>query len=537
MRGVSSGRSQGRDTFRLVHVTALVITAIALPWSKALLSIAQMLLVANWLVAGVVRGGLKGRLRHVFTTGPTLVFLSFFFLHVIGLLWTEDIGWGLNLVRILAPVVVFGVVLGSGPRLLPAELRLVLLAGAWSVVASTVACLIARHGLVGDYRSLSVFISHIRLTLLLCLAIAVFVWDCGGPWWLRLLGHGAAAWAIFFIDRLGSIQGYFILVVIMAVLLWRWANSRGRTVMRVVRSALVLVPVILVVFGWVAVSQRYRLPDTTSIAPHERTAGGEYYQHDFHNPQQENGHHVWVYVAMDELKRGWARRSDRTVDALDDKGHFVWSTLVRYMASKGLRKDSVGLLALTDADIRAVERGNTNAHPDGWGGAKARIDEVVFELQQYYAMGAADGHSVAMRLEYQKTGWSIAKAHWLFGVGTGDTEQAFQQAYEHTGTKLSPPWRHRAHDQYLTWWISFGVGGLLWCLFALVWPACTVRAWSHPMFIAWAVIFGISCLTDDTVETQVGATFFAFYYTLFVFAAPVVSGSAAHRSVPSLAGG
>ncbi len=537
MRVAPSGLSQGRDVFRTVHVAALVLCAIALPWSKALLSMAQLLLVANWLVEGALRGDLKGRFGRAFTTAPQLVFLSFFALHLVGLLWTDDTAWGMGLVRILAPVLVFGVVLGSSPRLLADELRMILLLGAWSVAVSTVACLIARHGLTGDYRSLSVFISHIRLTLLLCLAVFVFLWDRGGPGWLRVAGYFAAAWSIFFIDRLGSIQGYFILAVIAVVFFWRWVGSQGMVVRLGMRSLIVVVPLALVAIGWVEVRQRYRLPDGASIPRHERTVGGEYYQHDFHNPQQENGHHVWVYVAMDELERGWARRSDRSFDDRDDKGHFVWSTLVRYMASKGLRKDSVGLMTLTDADIRAVERGVPNAHPDRWGGALARFDEVVFELQQYHAMGAADGHSVAMRLEYLKTGYTIAKAHWLYGVGTGDTEQEFQRAYERSGTRLSPQWRHRAHDQYLTWWISFGMVGLLWCLFAIVWPAHALGVWRRPLFIAWAIIFGISCLTDDTVETQVGATFFALYYTLFVFAAPRVNGPGGRRSDPSPAAG
>ena len=88
------------------------------------------------------------------------------------------------------------------------------------------------------------------------------------------------------------------------------------------------------------------------------------------------------------------------------------------------------------------------------------------------------------------------------------------------GSKLSEPWRRRAHNEYLTLWISFGVIGLGWSLFTWCFPAWRTGAWKHPLFIAWAIIFGISCLTDDTIETQVGATFFAFYYTLLVFAAP-----------------
>ncbi|MGV3637242.1 MAG: O-antigen ligase family protein [Flavobacteriales bacterium] len=537
MTAAPSDLLRGRDVFRVVHVSALALCAIMLPWSKALLSLAQLLLVVNWLAEGVVRKDLKERFRRVFTQGPSLVFISFFLLHVLGLAWTSDLKWGVDLVRILLPVLAFGAVLSAAPRLDRSEFGAVLLLGAWSVVVSTVACLIARQGQVEDYRSLSVFISHIRLSLLLCLAIVVFLMDRGGPRWFRLLGYGAALWSVLFIDRLGSIQGYIILACIAAVFAWRWSGGRGPFTRWAVRGVLVLLPTLALLLAWSEVRDRYRLPDPTIIPKFERTAGGEYYQHDISNPQMENGHHVWMYVAMHELKRTWERRSPRSLDGTDDKGHPIWSTLVRYMASKGLRKDSVSLMTLSDADIRAVEAGVANANPGRLSGLSARLDEVIFELQQYHAMGAVDGHSVAMRIEYLRTGWRIARANWLLGVGTGDTERMFQDEYERSGTELSPPWRRRAHDQYLTLWISFGVPGLIWSLFSWWWPARARGAWREPLFIAFALIFGVSCLTDDTVETQVGATFFALYYTLFVFAAPRTTGQEARSTaLPPAAG-
>ena len=537
MTAAPSDLLRGRDVFRVVHVSALVLCAVMLPWSKALLSLAQLLMVVNWLAEGVVRKDLKERFRRVFTQVPSLVFISFFALHVLGLLWTADLKWGIDLVRILLPVLAFGAVLSGSKRLDPLEFRTVLLLGAWSAVVSTVACLIARHGQVDDYRSLSVFISHIRLSLLLCLSIVVFLWDRGEPRWLRLAGYAAALWSVFFIDRLGSIQGYIILACMAAVFTWRWSSGRGPFTRWSVRGALVLLPTLTLAVGWSEVRSRYRLPDPTIIPKFERTAGGEYYQHDITNPQMENGNHVWMYVAMRELKRNWERRSERSLDGMDDKGHPIWSTLVRYMASKGLRKDSVGLMNLSEADIRAVEQGVANAHPSRLSGLSARFDEVLFELQQYHAMGAVDGHSVAMRIEYLRTGLGIARANWLVGVGTGDTERMFQHEYERSGSKLSTPWRRRAHNEYLTLWISFGVLGLLWSLFSWWWPARAMFAWRDPLFIAFAIIFGVSCLTDDTVETQVGATFFALYYALFVFAAPRFNAPEARTTVQPLAAG
>jgi O-antigen ligase len=190
------------------------------------------------------------------------------------------------------------------------------------------------------------------------------------------------------------------------------------------------------------------------------------------------------------------------------------------MASKGLTKDSVGVMALSEADVRAIEHGVPD-HLEGQRSVlRERLEEVLFELQVYGDKGLASGHSVAMRLEFWRTGLAIARDHWVLGVGTGDTQRAFDAQYIAMGSDLAPEWRLRAHNEYLTLLISFGALGLLWSLFSWWWPAWRMGAWRDPLFIGWAVVFGISCLTDDTIETQAGATVFALYYTLLVFASP-----------------
>jgi hypothetical protein len=527
MVAVPSGVLHGRDPFRIVHVAALALCVVMLPWSKPVLSMAQLLLVLNWLAEGAVRNDLVGRLRRVFTNAPAAVFLSFLGLYVLGLLWSTDKEWGVDLVRTLLPVVSFGVVLAGSRRLDVLEFRTVLLLGAWSVVISTVVCMLLRVDQLSDYRSLSVFISHIRLALLLCLAVVVFLLDRTAPVLLRFAGYAAVLWCLAFINLLGSIQGYIILLLISAVAVWRALEQARPRVRAVLRSLLCLVPLALVLVGMNELRRHSRLPDPQLAERGERTAGGELYMHDLHNPQKENGTFVWTYLAWGELRTAWPQRSERSMDALDDKGHPVWGTVVRYLASKGLRKDSASVMALSDEDVDAIERGIPNFSDRSRNALYRRMNEVVFELQHYYAYGAADGHSVAMRLEFLKVGSRIAKRHWVTGVGTGDTKQAFAEEYERMGSMLSPQWRHRAHNQYLTLWVSFGIFGLLWSLFAWYWPARRTGAWGSMYFIAWAVIFGVSCLSDDTIETQVGATFFALYYGLFVFAAPTSRTSGA----------
>lgn len=514
-----TGTGQG---FRRTHVAALALAAIMLPWSEFLLSNAQFLLLGNWLVEGIVRKDLGGRFRRAFTHPGALVFMSFFGLHALGLLWTDDMAWGLDLCRILLPVIAFTPVLASVPPLNRSELRAVLLFGAWSTFASTLVCLIMRYPVLaeGGYRELSVFISHIRLALLLCFSIAVFVTHAGRGALIRSAHAVAIAWCIAFLALLHSLPGFGMLLVMAAYGIWHWSASRSTLLRRSSRLALLLIPVL--VLAWVdRVRTEFHRTDATDLARlDERSAGGEYYYHDRERPLLENGHYVWINVADSELMRGWEERSVLRYHGLDARGDTLRHTLVRYLASKGLRKDSLGVRALSEEDVHRVENGVPNVEAGRKGPLRARLEQILYEWDEYSVSGDASGHSVAMRREFTRTGWAIAREHPVIGTGTGGTRPAFARMYERLNSKLGADWRLRAHNQYLTLMISFGVLGLAWSLFSWWWPAWRAGALQRPLFICWAIIFGLSCLGEDTLETQPGATFFAFFYALLVFAYP-----------------
>lgn len=509
------------DRFRQVHVGALALAAIMLPWSEFLLSIAQFLLLGNWLVEGVVRKDFAGRFRRAFTSGPALLFMSFFALHLVGLLWTTDLSWGLDLCRILLPVIAFTPVLASTKPLDAGELRTVLLLGAWSVVASTHFCMAMRYEVIGrgGYRELSIFISHIRLALLLCFSVVVFVVYRPRTVWPGVAHLLAIGWSLFFLDRLSSLLGAGIIALLACYGLWRASQSAATAMRWTLRGALILVP--LAIGGYVAwcVHAYFREEPAQLVQLDERSAGGEAYYHDRVAPLRENGHYVWVNVADGELRRAWERRSDRPYTGTDAQGQQLRHTLVRYLASLGVRKDSIGMQALTEADVERVERGIPSVMAGRRDPVRARIDQVLYELEHYRMKGNASGHSVIMRYEFLRAGWAIARENILFGVGTGDTRPAFAAHYTVSNSVLEERWRLRAHNQYLTLLITFGLPGLLWCLFAWVRPAWLHRASAVPLFIPWAIIFLVSCLSEDTLETQMGATFFAYYYALFVFGA------------------
>lgn len=524
---MAPGGNHGGQAYRKVHLGAIALALIALPWSEFLLSISQFILVGNWLWEGVARNDLGGRFKQAFTQKESLVFLSFFGLHLLGLAWTTDLQWGVDLCRILLPVLAFGAVLASVPRLSAGELRTLLLLGAWSATASTFACLAMRHGVLaqGNYRDLSPFIGHIMLGLMLCFSIAVFIHYWPRSWPLRTAHLLAVLQCLVFINLMSSLTDLPVLSALALYGLWRMARMR-RPAWRWAAFALLLAGGaglgLFLRGSW----EDYRREDRTQLEhlPHA-SAGGEVYYHDLRDPQRENGHYVWVNVADKELERTWDRRSTMPFNGKDKLGQPLRSTLVRYLASMGLRKDSTGVQQLSAQDVARIQQGITSVEEGRAKAMRARVEQVLYELDRYRHTGDPNGHSATMRLEYWRAGLRIARDHWLFGVGTGDTQRAFDAMYEQEHSVLAPEWRHRAHNEFLTLFISFGVFGLLWSLFSWWWPAWRCRAFAHPLFIAWGIIFLLACLTDDTVETQMGATFFALYYALFAFAAPPASAS------------
>jgi O-antigen ligase len=75
----------------------------------------------------------------------------------------------------------------------------------------------------------------------------------------------------------------------------------------------------------------------------------------------------------------------------------------------------------------------------------------------------------------------------------------------------------RAHNQFLTIFAAFGIFGLLWFLATLILPPLILKVRRDYYFNFFLVISILSMLNEDTLETQAGVTFFAFFYVIFLF--------------------
>jgi O-antigen ligase len=81
-------------------------------------------------------------------------------------------------------------------------------------------------------------------------------------------------------------------------------------------------------------------------------------------------------------------------------------------------------------------------------------------------------------------------------------------------TSLIPAYRKHPHNQYLSIGIAFGLLGLLWFVFALLYPLHANRGQLRYIALVFLVIVLLSMITEDTLETQAGVSFVTFFYCL-----------------------
>jgi len=95
----------------------------------------------------------------------------------------------------------------------------------------------------------------------------------------------------------------------------------------------------------------------------------------------ENGTLILINVCDAELVREWPYRSHLPFDGKDKKGNNLRYTLLRYLASKKLTKDSVGISKLSTDDIKNIENGQTNYLFNSSSGLASKWREIVWEYE------------------------------------------------------------------------------------------------------------------------------------------------------------
>lgn len=510
---------------RKVQWLGLALLLVGLPFSRILMSIGQLVLVGNWLLEGFAHRKMGQQLRLFWQDRAALALFGVFLVHVIGLAYTQDMEYGLKDLRVKLPLLALPLVLASSPKLQRKQLEQLIGLFLLSLVFCSGFSFGKYLGWFGpvpeDLRQLSPFISHIRLSLMATLGffLAGYFAFTSRPNWQRI----AAVLFMF-----GMLSFLFLLQVISAALAWGitaflvllyTAWRQRRLGLRITLIALLVgLPTIFGVWVYHSVSNFYSADPIDVALLDTHTAGGHTYGHYTDQTQLENGNYVWLYIAWTELEIGWQKRSDITLEGIDGKGNVLSGTLIRFLTSKNLRKDLEGVAQLSDSEVQAIESGIANVRfMDHSNSLSNRMYRIVWEFDSYLSGQNPQGNSVTMRLEFWQTGWQIVKQHSWFGVGTGDVQDAFDAQYSLSNSQLSDRYRLRAHNQYLSLLVAFGWVGLVYTLLAWGTPFFFRPSRLNYFFLVSLCIALLSMISEDTLETQAGATFVVLPYCLFLF--------------------
>jgi hypothetical protein len=510
-----------RELLRKIFVTGIFLLVVALPLSKFAISVAQFMILGSWMLSG----DLPEKFKKFFRCTPALLMVLLWVIHAIGIIYSSDLDYALKDLRIKLPLLALPIIFSSVTPLTTSQFEKVLLGLIAGVAVAALLGFITWMGWTGkqvvDVRDISLFVSHIRLSLLICLGILVSLWFIAVKHKYVVALVPTALFLFVFLLILESLTGLVILSLVLMILgirrslylqspYWKWMMVLVSLCVPLVLAAMVI-----------SVSKDFRTKeqvDFSSLSP--TTPSGNTYMHYADLNDYENGKRVWIYVCEEELEQQWNKRSSFEYKGNDKRGQELRFTLIRYMTSKGLRKDSAGVWALNAEDIAAVEKGIANVHYTGRSSLYGRIHQVLWEIEQYREGGDPSGHSLTMRWEYWKTAMNIIKDHPVTGVGTGDVPAAFREQYIHDRSRLEEKWRLRAHNQYLSLGVAFGIPGILFFAFVLLYVLRERIRQQDTLFIGFWLIAVISMLTEDTLETQAGVTFFALFYCLFLFINP-----------------
>lgn len=471
------------------------------------MSVGTIALFVNWLL----EGELKVKIKTLLSNRLPLAVISVFLIHVIGLLWTTDFYYAINDLRIKLPLLIFALVLGSKKVLIEDFKKIFLVFISATVASCLISVWIYIQGKLGqkninNIRDISIFISHIRLSLMAVFSIV-------GSWYFLLKKelkavyvYALSVFLFLFLILLQSVTGILLttlFIVFFPVLLLK-VNKKN-----IIISFLMLS---IVSIGAYVVSKPfyewYFVPVETKISSY--TKEGNLYDTTSKSWQLENGYYVWKNINHKELAREWNKISSHRIDSIGENHHTIKAALIRYLTGKHLTKDAEGIQSLSESDIKKIEEGVAN--PNEYSSVLKRVDEFFFETAAFLSGQNPSENSFSQRLYAWQIALLVLKDKKYIGVGTGDVQMEYNHSYESSEFNIIK--KIRAHNQFITFVIAFGILSVF-PIVAFLFFTFKNSSYHNKLKFLYVLIVLYSFMFEDTLETQAGVTFVAFFMGLF----------------------
>jgi len=521
-----------------VLLTAALCAAI--PLSNYAMSMMLLFITANWLI----EWDFKAKWQRLKENRSVLLALLFMLVFSLGFIRADDFAVALDYWVTKLPLFMAPVLFVSSQRPNHKELNFILLCFILSVLyASVFSTIFYVSHEVQDIREISVFISHIRFSLCIDVAIVLLLYyafkekDWSLPTLVKsfsdvqrsfrllpkrkefnrsvfgvVLALASAIWLLIYLFIAQTLTGIVLLLLVaVAYLLYvLFCHWKEKTYRWIAAGMLFLLAVFMVFVG--SVTWRYFHVDKSQYLTIDTvTANGNPYENNM-NSMVENGSPIGMYICEEEMERAWAVRSDKDISEPVEK-----ATLVRYLNSCHLRKDSAGVMALSDGDVHNIERGIANVGYTSGFGIKRALYPIFFSIELYRCSGDVQNSTLLQRVEYMRAAWHLVQQNWGLGVGLGNHKTAVSEQLKLEGSSMC--WKERigCHNQWLTFWLMGGIAVPVFFLIMLIYPFVEQKKKITFVYVAFFIILVGSMFTEDTLETEAGLTLFSVMNSILLY--------------------
>jgi hypothetical protein len=450
-------RLTGKPVHYYIQLVAMMGIAAGLPFSKIPLSIGMLLLGLNVILLWDWKTVWKNWRSNKWLW----LLFTYFAIELLSVFWSTDKGEAWNIIRRELTLYAIPLSIVAIPLTAFKHYK-------WVALSFLAAVFLTSFINVGTYfhwwgakvyddiRSMSLFVSHLRYAMMIILAL-VFC----AAWWIRKFPYRwiavvLAIWFLYYTNLSQIGMGLFTLSGV--VLMMFYFKVKSIQILWVKRTFIASFGAIILFVGIFLYVKLQPIPKKVQVSIEDygkKSVNGNIYIFDLMDSiNWENGYPVQAFVAEEELRKEWSKRSQVDYDnGVDLKGSPIRNILWRYMTSKGFKKDSLDFQKMTREDIRNVEKGFASIEM-----AKGGISAQIYRMRgQLNDAENPNGKSLLEKIESLKAGITIIKAHPIIGVGIGDLKVSFAQAYQSNHSKLTIENQHLTHNQYLTTWIAGGI--------------------------------------------------------------------------------
>lgn len=504
-----------------IYFICLCLLVIFLPTSRFMLTVVHFILGINW----IIEGDFKRKFERFFNNKPALVFVLIYIIHIIGLLWTENLNYAIGSdLKAKLPTLTLTLIMISSSKLSLRQLHLLLFLFISAVLAVTFISFINAQ-LNDIYNSREILLFSYRLYFNLMLILSMFMLPyltlkvtSRKIWFIASLV--LSLWMLYFLILTKSFSGIISLAgVLVFFALWLIFNHknmlvRGAIALLLIGSAISITYIISYISSFEKNKEKVVFSELDT-----HTKEGTPYKHDTSHVLRENGNLVKIYIAEDELREAWNKRSKIDYDSIDKKGKNIKHTIIRYMASKGLRKDQEHFKKLSDEDIKAIEHGTTNYLYTGWPGILERLHNIIRGVHIYKDFQIPEWNTFTKRIDLWRASWVAFKKHPVFGWGTGDIYTAVEYGLEKNDSALQGPTK-KPHNQYMLFSLTLGIVGLILFLVFYFYPVIKTGGYKIFPYKVLMIAFFIDMLGNNPLDAYLGQTLFVFFTMIFCFVYP-----------------